>query len=156
MTPEKIIERLKEEGVTLSINGARLRLEPCSKVPESLIPDIKANTRQLAALLQGEGKTPETTENPSKVTDRTPKDRSKYPNAILPFPLGFAGLPEKTVNEALAACEAARIKDPVIIWLRVYRKVMDFLKKQGDVGELYGKVAARYHELAHIAGEDTN
>jgi hypothetical protein len=182
MNSAELVSQLQAKGIELQVDGERLLFRPIDALTPDEVealrrykPEIIRLLRQDSRLLQhskilrGEDKTPET---PAKEEGRSgyvldalnakspqppgpPKDRSKFANAILPFPLGFGGLPEELVNQALAACEVSNMTDPVLVWLRVFRRVMDYLRKQGDAPDLHQQVQNRYHEVLHIANENT-
>jgi hypothetical protein len=73
----------------------------------------------------------------------------------LPFPLGYKGLPVRSVRAALAWCDAKEITDPIEVMWTVCVWVLDHFKMVKYLGPLYQKVRERERELwTDLTGSD--
>ena len=52
MNSAQILDRLHDLGVTVHLNGAKVRMEPGSKVPAELLAEVRQHKTEVLALLQ--------------------------------------------------------------------------------------------------------
>jgi hypothetical protein len=55
MTPQVILKRLGELGISVRASGDKLRVEPGSKVPPALVPEIRRYKQEILDLLASPG-----------------------------------------------------------------------------------------------------
>ena len=55
MTPQAILKRLSDLGISARVSGHKLRVEPGSKVPPELVPEIRQYKQEILDLLASPG-----------------------------------------------------------------------------------------------------
>ncbi len=110
MTPEAILERLGEVGVTVRLSGpGRIALSPADRIPAELRPEVVARKLELAALVERQARTWQ--DDPPAMSWHTPPGEDPRPDlpgtalwaALLRLAAGDADDPRGVYGRLLAA-----------------------------------------------------
>ena len=119
----EILNTLDALGVTVTTEGSEIVLRPGKLLPRDMIPLLRQRKPDIMSYLQRE---------------------REY---SLPFPLGFAGLPQEKVSAALAWSDHLGQKDPVDSRINVYSWLL--LDDSFQQHPFFEKVREEYSRQLH-------